>query len=215
MTQIDLSHVSASTDVYPIMPDTRFFMDVLRSEDLGRPALVVDVGCGAAPLAAVLAQKLGSTAASVAADISLSAVRVAAETGRRNGVSLHVARMDLMAALRPGLVDLLAFHSPYVPTTAVALAEGHARAAAGESSATIEAASWTWAGGPFGLAVLQRLLEALPVQLAPGGVAYVLFHSPELPDLKALGLSATVVASNETKAERHYVIRVQRGTQES
>ena len=122
--------------------------------------------------------------------------------------------MDLIAALRPGLVDLLAFHSPYVPTTAEALAEGHARAAAGESSATIEAASWTWAGGPFGLAVLQRLLEALPVQLAPGGVAYVLFHSPELPGLETLGLSATVVASNETKTERHYVIRVQRGTQE-
>ena len=99
---------------------------------------------------AVLAQKLGSTAAIVAADISLSAVRVAAETGRRNGVSLHVARMDLIAALRPGLIDVVAFHSPYVPTTAEALAEGHARAAAGESSATIESASWTWAGGPFG-----------------------------------------------------------------
>lgn len=217
---LDLNHVPQKgsglyADVYPpSMPDTRLFMDLLATESLGRratPTFCVEVGCGAAPLAAVLARRLGSSAACFAADISESAVRAAAQTSDRNPslAPLHVVQMDLLSALRPGTVDVLAFHPPYVPTSVAMLDE--ASASAGQGSApSIEAAHWTWAGGPGGRAVLDRLLNDLPRLLAPEGVAFVLFFDAHLEGLDALGLTSEVVAKHETPAETFFVHRIAR-----
>jgi release factor glutamine methyltransferase len=210
----DFSHVDGSVDVYPpSMPDTLLFLALLAREsafiaDLC-PAVCIEVGCGAAPLAACLAQLLGPSSTTLATDLSVSAVRAAAETSRRNGLTLHLACMDLVSALRPGMVDVMVFHPPYVPTTSALLDEAAEAAAAPATS--MERAAFVWAGGPSGRAVLDRQLESLPTVLSERGVAYVLFfEEAAFEGLERLGLHCSCVARHQDKSESFVIMRIER-----
>ena len=106
----DLEHVARRhPDVYlPSMPDTQLLLDAVNALDLTpAPTVCLEVACGSAPLAAQLALRLGSSAATLATDVSVSAMAAATETAQCNGVSLQIVRMDVVEALRPGLVDVL------------------------------------------------------------------------------------------------------------
>ena len=207
-------------DVYPpSMPDTLLFLKVLEQEasylQALKPSVCVEVGCGAAPLAACLSKLLGqSTTASLATDVSLSAMHAAKETSRRNDTPLHLARMDLVSALRPGTIDVLTCHPPYVPTSSEQLDAAHAKAAVTSSSTEcMEDAAWTWAGGPNGRAVFDRMIDALPSALSANGVAYVLFFEEAAFDqarLEAMGLQCRRLAEYSENGEAFVIMKIER-----
>ena len=145
-------------DVYPLQPDSRLTLQTvfqMRSElRARRPALAIEVGCGAAACASLLRRLLPSTAV-LATDISASAMHAAlaldAALGPRSvrpaapGAAPsrfappelpNMVRMDLASAVRPGTADLICFLPPYVPTSAVALALAHAGASASDVAGT-------------------------------------------------------------------------------
>lgn len=108
-------------DVYPLQSDSRWFMQVLadRLDDIRfrEPAVIVEVGCGASPAAALLARLLPEVAV-FATDLSQTAMRASSVTARNTDTSLHLARVDLLSAWRDGTVDLLVFLPPYVCVSA-------------------------------------------------------------------------------------------------
>lgn len=201
-------------DVYPVEPDTQFIMDTLQSEAAilraRRPMIVVEVGCGNAAVSVLLSRLLGETsqpAPIFATDISAAAVSASQETAASNRATLLLARMDLLTALRPGTVDLLVFHPPYVATTQDLLTKASSSTATQGRAADIAAASWTWAGGPRGRVVLDRLVADLHRLLSPSGAAFLLFYEAVelVPDLVAKGLRAQVVS--ETKhGDSHFFL---------
>ena len=198
---------SADPDVYPLQDDSRFLMHTLLSEldDIkGRsPSFAVEVGCGAAPSGVLLSRLLPSTVV-LGADISASAMRAARHNASINKAALPLARMDLLSGLRPGIVDLIVFLPPYVATTAEKLADAIASVAlrnvTDAPARNFLEATWLWAGGPNGMAVVERFVATdLPRVLSAHGVAYVLFsqaaESVEMIERVSNGaLSATVVA---------------------
>jgi hypothetical protein len=127
--------------------------------EMRSPGLLVEVGCGAAPSATLLS-RLAPSAAVMGVDISLSAMRAARELTSASHAEVHLARMDLLAALRPASVDLLVFMPPYVPSTEAAFAEAMSSASSVETPVdSLEQAAWVWSGGPGGLAILERLVS--------------------------------------------------------
>lgn len=210
-----LSHATSYPDVYPpSMPDTVFFLDVLCSlkDDFGSCSVILEVACGAAPLAATLS--LLHHTVSFASDVSASACQCASETASCNGIQMSVFRADMVAAFRPGLVDVLLCHPPYVPTTLDALEAATTTAAAGGVCASVEAATWTWAGGPGGCRLLERLIDALPTVLARDGFALVLWYETLLPEetfgLAARGLRSRVVSERRVGGEFFCILRIDR-----
>jgi methylase of polypeptide subunit release factors len=139
--------------------------------EMRSPGLLVEVGCGAAPSATLLS-RLAPSAAVMGVDISLSAMRAARELTSASHAEVHLARMNLLAALRPASVDLLVFMPPYVPSTEAAFAEAMSSASSVETPVdSLEQAAWVWSGGPGGLAILERLVSRdLDRVLAEGGV---------------------------------------------
>lgn len=149
------------------------------------PLRLWDVGTGSGAIAVALARTLerdgyGAYVTIVASDVSPEAMQVATENVVAHGVAERVALAagDLMdipvAALHP--VDLVVANLPYVPSHAIA---GLPIAASFEPEIALD-------GGPDGLAVIRRLLQALPSVLGEGDVALVEIGS----DQADLGLSA-------------------------
>ena len=122
--------------------------------------MVVDLCCGSAPFATVLATRLAGVEVH-AADIDAGQLAYA----RRNlapSAAAHAAHEgDLFEALPErlrGSVDLLVVNAPYVPTDAIATLPAEARAF--EPLASLD-------GGADGLAVHRRVAAAAPAWLAP------------------------------------------------
>ena len=81
------------------------------------------------------------------------------------------------------------------------------------TATSIERAARTWAGGPGGRAVLNKVLDAIPAVLTPAGVAYVLFFEEEAfaaAGLEARGWHFTKVAEYRAKGETFLVVRIAR-----
>ena len=133
----DLAHLTADdyARVYEPSDDTYLLVDALAGEfggDCCRPTLCLEVGSGSGCVITSLARTL-SGAASVgveatqssvasagflASDINPAATGATLATARANRVPVEVIQMDLLDALRPGLVDVIIFNPPYVPTSA-------------------------------------------------------------------------------------------------
>lgn len=131
--------------------------------DLGRQARVaVDLCCGSAPFAAVLATRLAGAQVH-AADIDATQLAYARRNLTPFGARASVHEGDLFGALPEevrGSVDLLVVNAPYVPTDAIATLPTEARVY--EPLASLD-------GGPDGLAVHRRVAAGAPQWLAPGG----------------------------------------------
>lgn len=96
----------------------------------------------------------------IATDLNPSAAQATAATLAAHGIphAADVIVTDLITSLEPhleGLVDLLLFNPPYVPTPDEEVAEGGIAAA--------------WAGGYRGRRVVDRLLPLVPQLLSPTG----------------------------------------------
>lgn len=175
----DVSHLRRQDwqHVYEPAEDTFALLDALEQDAAAlceaAPRLVVEIGSGSGTVSAFVATLLssgsgsgsgsGSTAAFICTDINLHAAQATKATGLANsrpGNPIHLAPVltPLLQALRPrcdGLIDLLIFNPPYVPTTNEEEREAQ-RTAAIEGS---------WAGGAYGTALVEQLLPMLPVRM--------------------------------------------------
>jgi ribosomal protein L3 glutamine methyltransferase len=125
----------------------------------GRRARVLDVGCGCGALGIMLALALPDATVELV-DVSPAAVAAARSNVARYGLGdrARVVAGDLLAGCE-GPYDLVVSNPPHVPTRAVASAPAEVRAEPAVA----------WDGGADGLDVVRRLLDAVPVVLAPAG----------------------------------------------
>ena len=156
------------------------FVPRRRTELLARAALarvgpgqvVVEMCCGVAPVAAVVAAAAGSAVGELhVCDTS----RTALAWARANVPSATVHHGDLFDALPgdlAGRVDVLVANAPYVPTEHIASMPPEAR-----DHEPLEALD----GGSDGVEVHRRLAGSAPSWLAPGGVLLVECGAGQVP----------------------------------
>ena len=136
---------------------------------LGPTVRLLDVGTGAGAIPIALAVALrgrrvpAEDVSMVAVDISTDALDLARENAVAHAVGDRVRFLaaDLLPPATDGPWDVIAANLPYVRSDAMADLP---------APTTFEPAL-ALDGGPDGLAVIDRLLEQLPVALAEGGVA--------------------------------------------
>lgn len=129
-----------------------------------RPAVVVELCCGVAPVAAYVAARVPSAEVH-AADIDPVALAFARRNLAAHQGQVHVG--DLWQALPDrlrGSVDVVAANAPYVPTDAIPALPAEARN---------NEPKWALDGGPDGLSVQRRMLSTVTDWLAPEGQVLV------------------------------------------
>ncbi|MFC9241820.1 HemK2/MTQ2 family protein methyltransferase [Streptomyces decoyicus] len=165
--------------VYLPQHDTRLLLRALYREGVGAGTELLDLGSGSGVLA-VGAARLGALVTAV--DISWQAVlstRINAWLSRQR---VTVRRCDLTAAVRGRSFDVLVSNPPYVPSPGNLPHRGPARA---------------WDAGRDGRLLVDRICDAAPRALRPGGVL-LMVHSglcgtkDTLERLTSAGLRATV-----------------------
>jgi release factor glutamine methyltransferase len=136
----------------------------------------LDLGTGSGALAVTLA--LGRPGARVTAvDLSADALEVARANAAALGAAVELLAGDLFAPLPAGArFDVIVSNPPYVPTGELA---GLQREVRREPRLALD-------GGPDGLALLRRIVEAAPRWLAPGGALLLEMHETHLEALPAL-----------------------------
>jgi release factor glutamine methyltransferase len=161
--------------------DTWLLAAVLRRQPQLRGGTVLDVctGSGALAVAAALA---GARSVS-AVDVSVRAVLTARLNARLNGVAVETLRGDLLDAVPGRRFDLIVSNPPYLPSGGDRLPE---RGPARHTEA-----------GTTGRRVLDRLIDAAPAHLAPGGLLLVTHSSVNgeaatLDRMRAAGLEPAV-----------------------
>src|SRR5215211_838489 len=161
--------------------DTWLLAAVLRDQPQLRGGTALDVctGSGAIAIAAALAGARSVTAV----DVSRRAVLCARMNARLNGVRVEALRGNLLDAVPGRRFDVIVSNPPYLPGEKDALPR-HGRARHTEAGAT-------------GRLLLDRLIDAAPAHLAPGGVLLVTHSSVNgeaatLARMRAAGLAPAV-----------------------
>jgi release factor glutamine methyltransferase len=159
--------------------DTWLLAAVLRDrpELPGGDALDLCTGSGALAIAAAL----GGARSATAVDVSRRAVLTARLNGRLNGVRVDARRGSLFAAVPGRRFDVIVSNPPYLP---------------GEAPPTHGSGRHTEAGAT-GRVLLDRLIDAAPAHLRPGGVLLVTHSSVNGEDatlerMHAAGLSPEI-----------------------
>ncbi|MFT3872852.1 MAG: putative protein N(5)-glutamine methyltransferase [Nocardioides sp.] len=156
-----------------------------------RPAVVVELCCGVGAIAAATAAARPDTRV-WAADLDAAAVACARANLPGAEVSIGDIDSSLPTTLR-GRVDVLAANAPYVPTDQIATMPREAREH--EPLPTLD-------GGPDGLQVVRRVVEAAPQWLAPGGHLIIETSAGQAPVLVELVEAAGLRAEPRTDPER-------------
>ena len=194
------------------------FVPRRRTELLARAALarvgpgqvVVEMCCGVAPVAAVVASSAGAAAGSATCDLHVCDTSATALSwARANVPSATVHHGDLFDALPgdlAGRVDVLVANAPYVPTEHIASMPPEAR-----DHEPLEALD----GGPDGVDVHRRLAGSAPSWLAPGGVLLVECGAGQVPLTSAAMTAAGLEVEVESDAERGGWVVVGRSAQRS
>ena len=170
------------------------------------PPLVLEVGTGSGVVLAFITQfaeyifgspdimAMGLDLNEYACKASLETIDQACKTVSQShhAVLLCMMQCDLASACRPGVVDVLVFNPPYVPTPNIPLqnkpngvkVQGPVDKLSGpadfeNNSRLLEL---SYAGGKDGMEVTARLLEQVPVLLSSRGVAYILLCEGNKPE---------------------------------
>ncbi|KAG0650773.1 eRF1 methyltransferase catalytic subunit MTQ2 [Hyphodiscus hymeniophilus] len=140
--------------------------------------------------------------------------------GKSHGLYLGNIVGDLTSPLREGMVDVLIFNPPYVPTPDLpALPQGEVKEGLPSFEDDSKFLELSYAGGADGMETTSRLLDALPAILSERGCAYLLLcaqNRPELVKDKMRGLGgqwkAETVGSSGKKGgwEKLQIIRIWR-----
>jgi release factor glutamine methyltransferase len=161
--------------------DTWLLAAVLRRQPQLRGGAVLDVCTGTGAIAIVAA--LAGARFVTAVDVSARAVLTARINARLNGVRVEAVRGSLLDAVAGRRFDVIASNPPYLP------AEDDALPARGPARHT--------EAGTTGRTLLDRLIDAAPAHLAPGGVLLVTHSSVNgenatLARMRAAGLEPSV-----------------------
>jgi release factor glutamine methyltransferase len=175
--------VIAPPGVFSPHSDTWMLAGALKSEPGLPGGRVLDVctGSGAVAVSAAMA----GAARVDAVDVSRRAVLAARMNATLNRVTVHAHRGDLFEPLGGRSFDLIASNPPYLP---------------GDERLPSTGAHRAWEGGLRGRAVIDRLIEAAPERLAPGGALLIVQSSvcgtdETIADMQGAGLDASVVES--------------------
>lgn len=190
--------------VYEPAEDTFLLLDalekdaeVLRDRDV---SIVVEVGCGSGVVSAFCAQLLQRPACILATDVNFMALKCTKNTAILNAIDLDTVQCDLIVALSDrlrGIVDLLLFNPPYVPTVTT-----------GNDNI-----SRCWAGGASGREVIDRLLKEVPKLLSPTGLMYIIaLKANNIPELLTYSssLKGEVLLQRRCGIEYLYALKFQR-----
>ncbi|GAO08322.1 methyltransferase [Streptomyces lydicamycinicus] len=165
--------------VYLPQHDTRLLLRALYREGVGAGTELLDLGSGSGALA-VGAARCGALVTAV--DISWQAVLATRINAWLSRQRVTVRRGDLTAAVGGRSFDVLVSNPPYVPAPGNQTPRGPARA---------------WDAGRDGRLLVDRICDAAPRALRPGGVL-LMVHSglcgteDTLERLTSAGLRATV-----------------------
>lgn len=214
--------------------------------ELNHTPLVLEVGTGSGVVLAFITAHarailgraeiiaLGTDVNSFACKATTRTVTQACQTATAqdadgSGLMLATIRADLTSPLRDGVVDLLIFNPPYVPSPAVpeyqdlkpdtAISDTESTSRIFEESSHLLQLSYD--GGVDGIEVTNRLLERLPKVLnLARGTAYILLCAQNKPGEVVQrirgwgdGWSVSVVGHSGNKAgwEKLQIIRIWRG----
>jgi release factor glutamine methyltransferase len=167
--------------VYRAQDDTTLLIDEMHRGGYACGRSVLDVGTGSGALAVAAARAGAATVDAV--DVSLRSVFAARANAVLHRAPVRVHRGDLFAPVAGRRFDLVLSNPPYVPSRS-GLLPRHRMARC-------------WDGGPDGRALLDRICDAAPEVLAPGGVLLVVQselsgEDATLERLAAVGLHAEV-----------------------
>uniref|UniRef100_A0A5S6PHX0 Methyltransferase HEMK2 n=1 Tax=Brugia malayi TaxID=6279 RepID=A0A5S6PHX0_BRUMA len=170
--------------VYEPAEDTFLLLDALEKDrevwalEQLEPNVVVEIGSGSGIISVFCQQLLRVPVLTLVTDMNFKALQCTRATAQLNNVAVEAVQCDLLSALDHrlyGLVDVLLFNPPYVPT---------------EHEATSDSAR-CWAGGPTGRDAVDRLFAHLSEILAPGGFFYVVaLHSNDIVSMLARNQSS-------------------------
>ncbi|KAN0063486.1 S-adenosylmethionine-dependent methyltransferase [Thecaphora frezii] len=208
-----LSHLTRADYecVYEPAEDTFILLDALENDVArlrGRARLCVEVGSGSGCVSAFLASVVGrNEAAFVCTDINPHANMCTERTGKANNACLSPIRTTLLSSLESrlaGIVDVLVFNPPYVPTVEEE-----------EAQAQLDASlSGSWAGGTTGTKLVDHLIDSGTVEnvLSPGGAFYLVAIRQNDPQglckrLEERGLQAEIVLARRAGGEHLHVVR--------
>ncbi|KAF9878975.1 hypothetical protein CkaCkLH20_03208 [Colletotrichum karsti] len=247
----DTSHVPFDR-VYEPAEDSYLLLDTLSApsetafltsrfgSDSGSAPLVVEVGTGSGVVigfVAAQAQKLFGTRNVLTAGLDLNSFACRATNGtvgrarkENEETSCHAwlgaTMSDLTSPLRSGVVDVLIFNPPYVPSSELP-DQSSETLLIGERKTTFDEDSYflslSYAGGKDGMETTDRLIEALPAVLSARGCAYILLCAQNKPqDVKSRiegfgnGWQALTVGESGKQAgwEKLQIIRVWRDRQQ-
>jgi release factor glutamine methyltransferase len=135
---------------------------------------LLDLGTGSGAIAIALAKQWPQSHA-LAIDISTSALALARENAKLNGVAGQIAFVcsDWFSAV-DGQFDLIVSNPPYIPTEDLTTLPKEV--AAHEPRRALD-------GGPRGLREIERIVREAPRFLRPGGRLYLEIGSPQAKDV--------------------------------
>lgn len=164
------------------LPTERVFLSARFAPETPTP-LVLEVGTGSGVVLAFAATNSmyifgRQDIASLGTDVNIFACSATRETIGSSCVDALQA--DLATPLRKGMVDVLIFNPPYVPTEALPIAPKDGESGEWERDSHLLALSY--AGGIDGMETTVRLLDELPHILSDRGVAYILLCAQNKPE---------------------------------
>jgi release factor glutamine methyltransferase len=161
-------------------PETEHLVDEALRFIGDRPLRVLDVGTGCGAIACTIAAETKATV--LGTDISPAAVAFANENANRLNVAdrcrFYVG--DLTEPVKGQRLDVVVANLPYVPTAQIS---DKPNAVAYEPREALD-------GGPDGLALYRRLLDALAPLVNPNALILLEAAPPTMPGLAAIAKSA-------------------------
>lgn len=197
----DTSHVSFN-NIYEPAEDSFLLLDTLSSPSetawlISRFAhhtpFAVEVGTGSGVVIAFFTAHaehiFGKPILSLGIDVNLNACRATKQTAE-TAINDHESQseylgslnVDLCTSLRPGIVDVLVFNPPYVPSEQLPSLPSTDRNYRDEFEADSHLLSLSYDGGVDGMETTNRLLAQIPLVLSTNGVAYVLLCAQNRPE---------------------------------